>query len=177
MSRAAWASTPRSCADSAGVRRPSTCTWIRQTNVARPLRLASSANSTSASATLPKWRARRVSLRCAYSRSSGARPSVRSFRTTFTVRVYGLPEGPVPRLFGRGFVPCRGREQVQDLLRQRDSLGEDPVQDLRAEAGWLEVRDHLSLSRRTFLLQHEDVLHRDGFHLHTHDLCDRRDLA
>src|ERR1700686_4866255 len=170
------ASAARSCAERTGVRRPSMWMLIRQTIVARPLRLRSSEKSTSASATLPKWRASRASLRSAFSRTSCPRPSVRSCRTTFTSRVYDRTER-AGRLAGRGLVSRRRREQHRDLLRQGNSLGEDAVEDLRPKAGRLELGDHLSVGGRALLLQREDVLHRDDVHLHADDLADRRHLA
>src|SRR5450759_4328322 len=174
-SRADSASAPLSWALRTGARRPSRWTLMRQTVVVSPLRLRSSEKSTSASATLPKWRTRRVSLRSAFSRTSCPRPSVRSCRTTFTTRVYDSRVRPC--LVSRRLVSGGRREQHRDLFGKRDSLREDPVQDFRPQAGRLEFRDHLSVRGRALLLQHEDVLHGDDVLLHADDLGDRRHLA
>src|SRR5450759_3328156 len=177
-SSAERASAPRSWAESTGMRRPSMWMLIRHTIVARPLRLRSSEKSTSASATLPKWRASLASLRSAFSRTSCPRPSVRSCRTTFTTRVYDRQGRPArSRLVGGGLVPGRRREQHRDLLRQGNSLREDPVQDFRSEAAGLELGDHLAVGCGALLLQDEDVLHRDDVLLHADDLADRSHLA
>src|SRR5450759_493899 len=188
-SRADSASAPLSWALRTGARRPSRWTLMRQTVVVRPLRLRFSEKSTSSSATVPKWRTSRVSLRSAFSRTSCPRPLVRSCRTTFTTRVYdsrvrpahrrsrAFSAEPGGRLVSRGLVAGGRREQHRDLLGKRDSLGEDAVQDFRPQAGRLELRDHLSVRGRALLLQHEDVLHGDDVLLHADDLGDRGHLA
>src|SRR5713226_9188611 len=84
--------------------------------------------------------------------------------------------GLVP-LAGGGLVSGRRREERQDLFRQRDALVENPVEDLGPQACGPELGDDLAVRRRTFLLEHEDVLHRDDVLLHAHDLADVGHLA
>src|SRR5260370_5677621 len=80
-------------------------------------------------------------------------------------------------LAGGGLVTRRWREEGRDLLRQRNSLREDAVQNLGPQTRGLELSDHLAVGSRTFLLEDADVLHRDDVLLPPDHLRDLNHLA
>src|SRR5712691_4521537 len=80
-------------------------------------------------------------------------------------------------LAGRGLVSRRRREEGRDLLRQRNSLREDAVENLGPTASGLELSENLAVGSRAFLLEEEEVLHRDDFLLYAHHLGDLSHLA
>src|SRR5260370_28555326 len=80
-------------------------------------------------------------------------------------------------LVGGGLVSRRRREERRDLLRQRNSLREDAVQNLGTQTRGLELSDDLAVGSRPLLLEDEDVLHRDDLLLHADHLGDLSHLA